>query len=245
MSKEAEQIEDFLESDDQIRGQNYVCLSFVSPENVLKNKNVFFVHEFMKKMAEKYDLSSEDIEDKYKDFLYSNGEQLEDMFHKENDFKTSVRGLKVRGVYDSLKEAQVRAKVLQRKDKNFNVFVGQVGFWLPWDPHPHKVDNQEYFESELNNLVKKYKENQEDKEQHFRENIDYVKGQAEEKAKKQKLEQKLEQGSLVNNLEENSLEKNNLEENNLSDDVKKSLESSDPWLSAKERNSEKVAEQEL
>ena len=41
MSKEAEQIEDFLESDDQIRGQNYVCLSFVSPENVLKNKNVF------------------------------------------------------------------------------------------------------------------------------------------------------------------------------------------------------------
>ena len=192
MSKEQEQIEDFLEADDQVRGQNYVCLSFVSPENVLKNKDVFFVHEFFKKMCEKYELSNDQLQEKYKDFIYSNGEQLEDMFHKENDFKTTVRGLKVRGVYDTLKEAQIRAKVLQRKDKNFNVFVGQVGFWLPWDPHPHKVDNQEYFESELNNLVKKYKENQEDKEQHFRENIEYVKEKAAKKVTASKVEQKLE-----------------------------------------------------
>jgi hypothetical protein len=41
--------------------------------------------------------------------------------------------LKVRGVYDTLREAQVRAKVLQRRDPNFNVFLGQVGYWLPWD----------------------------------------------------------------------------------------------------------------
>ena len=33
--------QDFLESDKQIRGQNYVCLSFISPENVLKNKEIF------------------------------------------------------------------------------------------------------------------------------------------------------------------------------------------------------------
>ena len=233
MSKEQEQIEDFLEADDQIRGQNYVCLSFVSPENVLKNKNVFFAHEFLKKMCEKYELSNADLDEKYKDFLYANGEQLEDMYHKENDFQTSVRGLKVRGVYDSLKEAQIRAKVLQRKDKNFNVFVGQVGFWLPWDPHPHKVDNQEYFESELNNLVKKYKENQENREQHFRENIDYVKDKAAEKVKQNKLEQKLESNTLVNSLEE-------VVENNIAEDVKKSLESQDPWLAAKKRNTENV-----
>ena len=29
---------DFLETDPCIRGQNYVCVSFVSPEQVLKNK---------------------------------------------------------------------------------------------------------------------------------------------------------------------------------------------------------------
>ena len=59
-------VEDFLEADDSIRGQNYVCLSFVSPENVLKNKDVFVMHEFLKKMSEKYDLSYEQLEDKYK-----------------------------------------------------------------------------------------------------------------------------------------------------------------------------------
>ena len=38
MSLSKEINEDFLEADDTIRGQNYVCLSFISPENVLKNK---------------------------------------------------------------------------------------------------------------------------------------------------------------------------------------------------------------
>lgn len=219
-------VEDFLEADDSIRGQNYVCLSFVSPENVLKNKEVFIVHEFLKKMSEKYDLSYEELEDKYKDFVYANGEQLEDIFYKQNDFKTSVRGLKVRGVYDTLKEAQIRAKVLQRKDKHFNVFVGQVGFWLPWDPNPHNVDNQEYFESELNELVKKYKENQEDKEQHFRENIEYVKQQAEEKVNQTKKEQKV---NTIETALNDSLEKS----------IKEGLDSDDPWLMNKKELAKK------
>lgn len=222
MSKEQEIVEDFLEADDQIRGQNYVCLSFVSPEDVLKNKNVFFVHEFLKKMSDKYDLSENDLQDKYKDFIYANGDQLEDIFYKENDFRTSVRGLKVRGVYDTLKEAQIRSKVLQRKDKHHNVFVGQVGFWLPWNPNPHQVDNQEYFESELNNLVKKYQENQEDKEQHFRENVEYVKEQASKKAEEMKQINK-------NQKFENQLEQK------LDPEMKQTLDSTDPWLASKEK----------
>ena len=39
---------DFLEQDPPLRGQNYVCLSFVSPEDVIKKKEVFFFEEFMK-----------------------------------------------------------------------------------------------------------------------------------------------------------------------------------------------------
>lgn len=232
MSKKEEILEDFLETDDAIRGQNYVCLSFVSPEKVLKNKEVFIQHHFLKKMAENYDLDQNQLEEKYKDFVYANGEQLEEIFYKENDFQTTVRGLKVRGVYDTLKEAQIRAKVLQRKDKNFNVFVGQVGYWLPWDPNPHKVDNQEYFESEMNNLVKKYKENQENKEIHFRENIEYVKEQASKKLeeeKKKALEDKLEEKLNPD-----------LEDNVINSDIKKSLDSVDPWLANKNSTQESV-----
>ena len=40
-----------------------------------------------------------------------------------------------------------------------NVFVGQVGSWLPWDPDCEQVQEQEYQEQMLNDLVKKYKEN--------------------------------------------------------------------------------------
>ena len=37
--------EDFLEVDPQIRGQNYCCISFVSPEETLQNKDIFFVNK--------------------------------------------------------------------------------------------------------------------------------------------------------------------------------------------------------
>ena len=35
--------EDYLEVDNPIPGQNYVCLSFVSPKKLLKNMNYFFL----------------------------------------------------------------------------------------------------------------------------------------------------------------------------------------------------------
>lgn len=203
-------VEDFLEADDQIRGQNYVCLSFISPENVLRNKDLFFMKKYLRHLVDEKKIDLEDeymekLEDKYTDFLYNRQDDFEKEFMEMNDFQTTVRGIKVRGVYDSLKEAQVRAKLLQRKDKNFNVFVGQVGYWLPWDPTPHKVENQEYFEKELNELVKKYNENQEQKQDHFRENIEYVKEQAAKKVEEHKAEKSIEH----------------------------SLQEEDPWISAK------------
>ena len=36
--------EDFLEVDQSVPGQNYVCLSFLSPENVLKQKEMYYFH---------------------------------------------------------------------------------------------------------------------------------------------------------------------------------------------------------
>ena len=188
---------DFLNVDNNIRGQNYVCLSFVSPENVLQNKELFFIKSYLKTLIKEKNINLEqsyldNIGEKYKDFLFSHEEKLDHKFSELNDFKTSVRGVKVRGVYDTLVEAQSNAKRLQSSDKHFNVFVGQVGYWLPWDPSPHKIDNQEYYESDLNTLVSKYKENQESKEQHFRENIDYVKEQATKKVTELKKENSIE-----------------------------------------------------
>merc|ERR1712196_138401 len=144
---------------------------------IIKKKELYILTKFIKdlfdtnKIEEIKDYSSDDIVSKYGDFKYQYEESLTKKFSEENDHATNVRGLKVRGVYDTQKEAQLRAKVLQRLDPNFNVFVGQVGYWLPWDPEPDSVGEQEYLESELNNLMQEYKKNQEQKDLFYNEQL--------------------------------------------------------------------------
>ena len=38
---------DLLEEDKPIAGQKFVCVSFVSPENILKKKEMYFFEEFL------------------------------------------------------------------------------------------------------------------------------------------------------------------------------------------------------
>ena len=230
---------DFLEEDDEVRGQRYVLLSFLSPEKVLAKKDVYFFNEFVKdyeitwktKNLEKYlaeqilsvrnmlfaqadtfdaeDLSGaalkcreavknfsiENVLDGYKtyvlknkreinatkisedfeEFLFKNQEHLEDEFFTKNNFQTSIRGLKVRGVYDTALEAEARAKKLQRKDPKFNILIGDVGKWLAWDPSPHQIPNQEYANEELNKLMKMKNDNEEKLDDFYNKNPE-VKG---------------------------------------------------------------------
>ena len=53
-----------------------------------------------------------------KNFIDANEELLLEQFNKENNFQTNVRGIKIRGVYETRKEADIRAKVLSKMDKN-------------------------------------------------------------------------------------------------------------------------------
>lgn len=115
------------------------------------------------------DINKTKIAEAYDDFMYTNKTKLEDEFYAMNEFRTSVRGLKVRGVYGNPKEAELKAKKLQTKDKYHNIFIGDVGKWLPWDPQPHEVAEQEYAQDELNNLMRKYKENEDNREKFFEE----------------------------------------------------------------------------
>lgn len=226
--------EDFLEVDQPIPGQNFCCLSFVSPEKTLQQKETFLNAEFIKnffktkqeevsklkdakegmelfyKLAERqfngnteftdtlkdlknhmvrvqmnydsvknmYRTSYEDAERFYKDFKFNNEERLEKEFNEKNEFRTSTRGLKIRGTYDTLKEAQVRAEVLRRRDPNFNVFVAQVGYWVPWDPSAENIENQEYQEDHLNTIVKEYKANADKRDEHFQQDREEKKAQA-------------------------------------------------------------------
>lgn len=76
---------------------------------------------------------------------------------------TTLSGIKIRGVFATYDEACAHAKNLQTVDSLFNVFVGEVGKWLPFDPCPDSeaVKNSEYANDQLNEMMKKYMENQE------------------------------------------------------------------------------------
>jgi len=201
-----EPVEDFLEVDQQIPGQNFVCLSFISPDKVLKRRESLIVKEFskwllkdLKKMNDpsKLDpakltpefIDTLNVDDKFEDYLYANEDELTRKFNDMNDFQTSIRGLKVRGVYESKREAEIRAKVLQRRDPNFHVFVGQVGYWLPWDPNPDGVAEQEYANDQLNTLMKKYQENRKYKDDVYANETEDRKRAAREENQKRKFYQ--------------------------------------------------------
>ena len=81
---------DLLEEDKPISGQKFVCVSFVSPENILKQKNHFFFQEFLKHydfsksvqkftqflnfLSYKYNLKFEDIMEDFKEYTKSEKE---------------------------------------------------------------------------------------------------------------------------------------------------------------------------
>jgi hypothetical protein len=123
---------------------------------------------FIKENAK--EITSTKIKEDFDDFMFSHEKRLEDEFFAKNSFQTSVRGLKVRGSYGTQEEASSRARKLQRNDPIHNIYVAEVGKWLAWDPNPNNVKDQEYQNDELNTLMKAYKENEEKREEFYKQN---------------------------------------------------------------------------
>ena len=150
---------DYLEVDEQIPGQNYVCLSFVSPESLIQNKEAFNTAKFLQSYCKDQKLKFDEVYDKYKDFTYKHEDQLQRDYDEQNDFQTSLRGVKIRGIFDTRGAADAQAKKLSTRDSSFHVFIGQVGYWLPWEPNADKVTDEVFQNSQLNNMMEKYQEN--------------------------------------------------------------------------------------
>jgi len=151
-----------LEKNDQFDSAAICRKNRLSVDNVMSTYSDFI-------QKNKNDLNKTKIVEAYEDFMYTHKTKLEEQFHELNEFRTTIRGVKVRGVYGNTKEAELKAKKLQNKDKYHNIFMGEVGKWTPWDPAPHEVQDQDYSNDQLNTLMKKYKENEDNREQFFDE----------------------------------------------------------------------------
>jgi len=186
---------DYLEVDEQIPGQNYVCLSFVSPEELIQSKEAFKATKFLQSYCKSEKLKFDDVYSKYQDFTYKYQDELQRDFDEQNKFQTSIRGVKVRGVFDTHAAAQARAKKLSMLDSNFHVFIGQVGYWLPWDPNADKVTDEVFQNSQLNDMMEKYQENNVNRDVFYEEQKrDKIKA-AQEEVRKNKEEQEKQRGA--------------------------------------------------
>lgn len=197
MSTEERNEVDVLDQDQSIPNQKFVCVSFLSPESILKQKNVFFFESFIQQFdfnhsvqrfqsyleflaykynisietmmkdfteyanSEKEDIKNPNVSEHYKTYLENNEEKLTLNFNKEYNFQTNVRGIKIRGSYESQEEAEIRCKQLRKQDPNHDIFVGPVGIWMPWEPNAYKTGKVEYLEKDLNNLMSEKLYNQE------------------------------------------------------------------------------------
>ncbi len=114
-----------------------------------------------------YIFNPNDLDSQYKFFKDNYSHEIEKDFHKENDFKTSMRGIKIRGVFDTIEEAKTRSEFIKRQDNKFDIYICQVGCWCPWSPNPNDLNDQEYSETQLNTLMKQYKQNMDSKDELF------------------------------------------------------------------------------
>lgn len=179
---------DLCDEDPLISGQKFACMSFVSPEKILKQRELFIFEKFitewdftksMMKMSDfvnflsyKYNLKVDDVmkdfqeyvkeehdnlrdaslDDDWKTFMDKNETKLNEEFNRKHEFQTSVRGLKLRGVFNTQEEAELRCKKIRDFDPHHDIFVGPVGMWIPWDPDAYKTGRIEFMEDELNQL---------------------------------------------------------------------------------------------
>lgn len=237
---------DYLDEDPPIKNQNFCLLSFISPDEILKNKESYYMKYFLKsfstdmetlfngllnkypddkemleniKLDHNYLFNIDDLDQQYKFKKTLNSEDVEKEFHKDNNFQTTISGVKVRGVFDTYEQAKNRSEFLHKKDKNHNIFIGTVGCWCPFSPNPDELQDQEYSETQLNTLMKEYKKNQNERDEVF---------------------EKRKQEAITNSIikEENKTDDTTVE---LEKGIEKVFTDTDAWTKKKEQeNMEKV-----
>ena len=102
-------------------------------------------------------------------------------FLSDNENQSLIVGVRFGGAYSTYEQACAQAAKLQSVDQYFNIYVGEGGKWLPFNPNPDSdaVQESQYANKELNNMMKSYIENQEKakiyheqrKQEKIRENI--------------------------------------------------------------------------
>lgn len=70
----------------------------------------------------------------------------------------NIRGIKVRGVFETEEDARNYADEIKKFDQYFAVFIGPVGKWMAWDPDSSQVEETKTGNKKLDKILKKQHE---------------------------------------------------------------------------------------
>ena len=250
---------DLLNEYPVIPSQLYGCYSFVSPEKIIKQKEVFFFENFVKQwnftksvsqfsdflqfVSYKYNikvdnlledfkqfvqeeenlLKANDVQGDFSTFLDKNEDKLTELFQKEHDFQTSVRGFANIGNFPTSEEAERYAKQIRESVPHHDILVGRNFVWTPLDPDAYKTGRIEFLEDELNQLHHEKLKNEKKAKEDFDKRI--------YESKKKAIEANIELAKKTGNALTQTMDENgnlvgvrenvNFEERDAAEDVKK------------------------
>jgi len=157
---------DYLLPDPEISDQKFVLISFLKTNSLYKGIDDDISESGKKENKKK----KTEIDEKIKGI--------------------TVSGIKIRGCYATKEEAEKRAKMLQSCDPYFNIYIGDMGHWLPFDDNTEKAKTTEYENQELNKLMKTYVQQQEDAKEYHQIRTSQMKQNAISEAVKKSIDNK-------------------------------------------------------
>ena len=155
-------------------------------------------------------------------------------------------GVKIRGCYENRDDANKRAEFLRQIEPHINIYVGDVGKWLPFVVNQGEdekyVTEENYANNELNSIMKNYKEQRENAKMEFeKRKHELIERTMKENEIKKSAKEKKEKLSQLSKDSELSKLQNNLDSNKESiDSIKTELESNKESLSTINKESVKL-----
>ena len=81
---------DYLEVDERLQGQEWVCMSFVDPGDMIESKESFKVSKFLQSVCKDRDMDFNKVMEQYKDFSYKFQDELQRDYDESCNFKTNI-----------------------------------------------------------------------------------------------------------------------------------------------------------
>lgn len=189
-------------------------------QEVVEDESEDIIPENVKKIS--YLTEDDEISgQKFYCISFLTADQLE---NKEDASKFTVRGFKVRGMFNNEEDAKEHCSKLHKGDQNHNIYVAPMGHWVSWSDNTENAEDFEYANKDLNNLMKSHKENQEKAKQFTAEQKQQMMNESLNTIKKNDKVSNIVSEIIDDSFEEDiNLEELENEDTNL-DDVNKELE---------------------